>query len=222
VDTDAERVQHEVEHIRGKDNVVADTQSRFPPDVDAAVTKSVDLPIVGATLTSEKQFITALFMSSGLDELKPHFRNLRQLQLNDPFLGSILRTRIQGYEPEAHLRQFRIHQDILIFFHPSDGLPKIALPEILMESVTSTNNMVISGFRKSIRLCIDISTPGNCASRSDYSSDPAMFAKNVNFPTERSQERCTPLSPNNRASYSQWITMVPCRRAAPGLATFWW
>jgi putative N-acetylmannosamine-6-phosphate epimerase len=61
VDTDAERVQHEVEHIRGKDNVVADTLSRFPPDVDAAVTRNVDLPIVGATLT-EKQFITALFV----------------------------------------------------------------------------------------------------------------------------------------------------------------
>jgi hypothetical protein len=88
-----------VEHIRGKDNVVADTQSRFPPNVDAAVTKSVDLPIVGATLTSEKQFITALFMSSGLDELKVHFQNLRQLQLDDPFLGPIFRTCIQDNEP---------------------------------------------------------------------------------------------------------------------------
>jgi hypothetical protein len=37
---------YEVEHIRGKDNVVADTLSRFPPDVDAAVTRNVNLPIV--------------------------------------------------------------------------------------------------------------------------------------------------------------------------------
>jgi hypothetical protein len=124
-----------VEHIRWKDNVVADTLSRFPPDVDAAVTRNVNLPIVGATLTSEKQFITALFMSSGLDELKAHFRNLRQLQLDDPFLGPIFRTRVQDNEPEAHLRHFRIHQDILIFFHPSDGLSKIAHPETLMESI---------------------------------------------------------------------------------------
>jgi hypothetical protein len=41
---------YEVEHIREKDNVVADTLSRFPPDVDAAVTRNVNLPIVGATL----------------------------------------------------------------------------------------------------------------------------------------------------------------------------
>jgi hypothetical protein len=50
-------------------------------------------------------------------------------------------------------------------------------------------------FQKSIRLCTATSTPGNCTPRSNYSSDPAKFAKNVNFPTERSQERCTPLSP---------------------------
>jgi hypothetical protein len=51
-----------VEHIREKDNVVADTLSRFPPDADAAVTRNVNLPIVGATITFEKQFITALFV----------------------------------------------------------------------------------------------------------------------------------------------------------------
>jgi hypothetical protein len=55
--------------------------------------------------------------------------------------------------------------------------------------------MVISRFQKSIRLCTATSTPGNCTPRSDYLSDPAKFAKNVNFPTERSQERCTPWSP---------------------------
>jgi hypothetical protein len=53
---------YEVEHIREKDNVVADTLSRFPPDADAAVTRNVNLPIVGATITFEKQFITALFV----------------------------------------------------------------------------------------------------------------------------------------------------------------
>jgi hypothetical protein len=32
-----------------------------------------------------------------------HFQNLRQLQLDYPFLGAIFRTRIRGNEPEAHL-----------------------------------------------------------------------------------------------------------------------
>ncbi|KAH0819481.1 hypothetical protein GEV33_003310 [Tenebrio molitor] len=58
---------YEVERIRGKENM--------------RITYNVNLPIVGATLTSEKQFITALFSSSGLDELKGHFRNLPSCSL---------------------------------------------------------------------------------------------------------------------------------------------
>jgi hypothetical protein len=127
-----------VEHIRGKDNVVADTLSRFPPDMGSVPIRGPNVPIVGATVMSEVEVISAVFTASGLGELQAHFQNLRQLQVDDPFLGPIFNARIQGGVPPDHDRlfpHFRIHQDVLIFVHPVDRTPKIALPEILVDDV---------------------------------------------------------------------------------------
>jgi hypothetical protein len=129
---------YDVEHIRGKDNVVADTLSRFPPDMGSVPIRGPNVPIVGATVMSEVEVISAVFTASGLGELQAHFQNLRQLQVDDPFLGPIFNARIQGGVPPDHDRlfpHFRIHQDVLIFVHPVDRTPKIALPEILVDDV---------------------------------------------------------------------------------------
>jgi hypothetical protein len=129
---------YDVEHIRGKDNVVADTLSRFPPDMGSVPIRGPNVPIVGATIMSEVEVIAAVFTASGLGELQAHFQNLRQLQVDDPFLGPIFNARIQGGVPPDHDRlfpHFRIHQDVLIFVHPVDRSPKIALPEILVDDV---------------------------------------------------------------------------------------
>jgi hypothetical protein len=70
-----------VEHIRGKDNVVADTLSRFPPDMGSVPIRGPNVPIVGATVMSEVEVISAVFTASGLGELQAHFQNLRQLMI---------------------------------------------------------------------------------------------------------------------------------------------
>jgi hypothetical protein len=65
-------------------------------------------------------------------------QNLRQLQVDDPFLGPIFDARVQGVELLANERfsqHFRVHQETLIFFHPTDGTSKIALPESLAGDV---------------------------------------------------------------------------------------
>jgi hypothetical protein len=67
-----------------------------------------------------------------------NLQNLRQLQVDDPFLGPIFDARVQGVELLANERfsqHFWVHQEILIFFHPTDGTPKIALPESLAGDV---------------------------------------------------------------------------------------
>jgi hypothetical protein len=84
---------YDVQHIRGKDNVVADTLSRFPPDMGSVPIRGPNVPIVGATVMSEVEVISAVFTASGLGELQAHFQNL---QVDDSFLGPIFNARIQG------------------------------------------------------------------------------------------------------------------------------
>ena len=132
---------YEVEHIPGKQNVVADALSRYPYESSGVPVRSHNSPVVATVSVNEIEIISALFTTSGLKDLTKHFRNLRSLQLEDAFLGPLFRARLQG---KTHLRENRffqsmkIHQDLLIFFHPSDGQPRLPLPEALVDDVIQT------------------------------------------------------------------------------------
>jgi hypothetical protein len=103
--------------LLGKDNILADTLSRFSPEMGSIPGRDPNTPIVGATGHAGNEFISAVFASSGLGDLQGHFQNLRELQVDDPFLGPIFDARVRGVE--------------LL----TDGTPKITLPEYLAGDV---------------------------------------------------------------------------------------
>jgi hypothetical protein len=51
------------------------------------------VPKITPVLTSGGEAISAVFEASGLRELGDHFTNLRQLQLDDIFLGPMFRAK---------------------------------------------------------------------------------------------------------------------------------
>lgn len=129
-----------VEHVRGQDNIVADTLSRYPPELGDTTLLSDKHPIVVPIM---HEYLVNLFEVDTLEELKVLFRDLRVYQLNDAFLGPIF-DYLVGHgtvlnQCQARLvSQFQIHQDILICYNPFQNSPKLAVPDkmvkILVES----------------------------------------------------------------------------------------
>jgi hypothetical protein len=139
-----------VEHIRGKDNVVADTLSRFPPDMGSVPIRGPNVPIVGATVMSEVEVISAVFTASGLGELQAHFQNLRQLQVDDPFLGRFSTLGSRGACHPIMIDSSHISGFIKTFLSSSIlsiGLPKLHFQKfwLMTSSGFSTNNMATLG-----------------------------------------------------------------------------
>ena len=129
---------YEVEHIPGKQNVVADTFSSYPAESSGIPIRSHNSPVVAISSGNEIDVISALFSTSGLKDLAKHFGNMRELQLEDEFLGPLFRAKLQGkdhFQTNRFYHLMKIHQDVLIFFHPSDGRPKLPLPENLIDDV---------------------------------------------------------------------------------------
>jgi hypothetical protein len=101
------------------------------------------VPKITPVLTSGGEAISAVFEASGLRELGDHFTNLRQLQLDDIFLGPMFRAKLgEGVAVEGNRfdDKLRVHQGILIFVQPDDSTPRLALPQVLTEEVIQAFN----------------------------------------------------------------------------------
>jgi hypothetical protein len=120
------------------DNVVADTLSRFPPDMGSVPIRGPNVPIVGATVMSEVEVISAVFTASGLGELQAHFQNLRQLPGSRGACHPIM---IDSSHISGFIKTF-LSSSIL-----SIGLPKLHFQKfwLMTSSGFSTNNMATLG-----------------------------------------------------------------------------
>jgi hypothetical protein len=120
------------------DNVVADTLSRFPPDMGSVPIRGPNVPIVGATVMSEVEVISAVFTASGLGELQAHFQNLRQLLGSRGACHPIM---IDSSHISGFIKTF-LSSSIL-----SIGLPKLHFQKfsLMTSSGFSTNNMATLG-----------------------------------------------------------------------------
>ncbi|KAJ3617875.1 hypothetical protein MTP99_006962 [Tenebrio molitor] len=90
---------------------------KYPPGSSGLAGRSQNFPVVAPVLTSGGEAISAVFEASGLRELGDHFTNLRQLQLDDIFLGPMFRAKLgEGVAPD-------------------DSTPRLALSQVLTEEV---------------------------------------------------------------------------------------
>lgn len=117
----------EISHIKGKDNIIADTLSRYPSELSA--------PLVPA-----QQPILAHFIVEGASALVQDLRNLKSLQTEDKFLSSIYKC-LRGDSTEAspEIRrlsdQYRVENGLILHFNTFHNRTTIALPQRLQTQI---------------------------------------------------------------------------------------
>lgn len=124
----------DIEHVPGKDNIVADTLSRNVPGYDTLAQPNISTPIIS---TFYNDYLSAFFEAPDKNKFFDLLANLRQDQLDDNFLGPIFHYYL-GYPNVLDQKQirylfyFHTRGNILVFESPPHFSPKIALPEKLI------------------------------------------------------------------------------------------
>lgn len=90
----------------------------FPPDCVSTV-NNTNYSVVAAVANLDLS--TEPFRSSGFNNLRDQFRQLKQLQLEDNYLGALYHHKVAGQTPEdtslARVFVFlHLYQDVLLFF----------------------------------------------------------------------------------------------------------
>lgn len=114
-----------IEHIKGKDNTVADILSRYPHD-----TKNKN------NIGQNTDAIIATFKVEGSTALLRDFKNLPREQNKDPILrqiGEALRTNKRPVDKEIDrmLESYHSYNGVLLFEEPSTKAKRIAVPKHL-------------------------------------------------------------------------------------------
>lgn len=126
---------YDIEYVRGKEDVVPDVLSRYPPDMDGSA-EHVSEPLIA--VLDELEVDAVLFLSPGLADLRSDFDRLKELQLADVSLGNLYQAKLSNVEPaDSSLWRLsslvHLHQDILLFYHPVEGQARVMLPEALVD-----------------------------------------------------------------------------------------
>lgn len=121
-----QQFNYRVEHIKGTENMVADTLSRYPSNT---VTHGEQDPIV------------ASFTVEGAGELLQEFKKLQNHQESDPLLGILIKHIKEKTEPSdktirRKLVQFSLENNILIYTEPVNKRKAIVVPVSLQEKLT--------------------------------------------------------------------------------------
>lgn len=129
---------YEVEHVRGKDNVVADVLSRFPTELKCVQNTNGQQIIVAATIV--QNFISAIFEITEFETLKSQFLDLKEKQLADPFFGPLFNHLLQRGDNLDHkqaklIQNFEIHKHLLLYVNKMKNKFKIALPDSMAENL---------------------------------------------------------------------------------------
>lgn len=128
-----------IEHVKGKDNVVADTLSRYPQDQLASYEYPRDQPII------------AIFEVDNTPEILALLQDLKQEQLLDPKLAAIWDNKEQGTPfTDTKLRrigeQYEIQNNTLIYRSRGNNRCHLAIPSQLETKVIDYHHELLGHF----------------------------------------------------------------------------
>lgn len=122
-----ENFKYEVEHVKGKENIVADILSRYPPESDLLQEDKIKLPEILYMEVKENK------------ELINNLKNIVELQKQDEEIKEILNLRAGLGSKTLRLERVNerctLEKDILYFRPETSEKPVIYLPKILTEDI---------------------------------------------------------------------------------------
>lgn len=118
--------------MKGCENVVADTLSRYPPQLGDASLLTERSPIVVPIC---KEYFVAFFESSGMGRLRDLFHDLYDNQKKDDYFGPIINILIHGGSNfnESIYRPYHIQNGILVYKSERDHQARLAVPSNIVD-----------------------------------------------------------------------------------------
>lgn len=133
-----------IEYIKGSNNTVADTLSRFPPTLgDVSLIKD-PVPLVGH-LSFDSEFYINFFNYTGIDDLRLSFKDLPELQKQDIFFGPIYdlllnNSTVLNRQQLGISKAASLNNKILIISAFSSKNTLLAVPSCLIKKIIETSH----------------------------------------------------------------------------------
>lgn len=129
---------YEVEHVPGSQNVVADTLSRYPPELGDTSVFTGRSPVV-VPVTSE--YLVNFFEATDIVELRRLLKDLPRHQGADLYCRSVILRLDVLPSPKTNVsnfaKYFKMHQNLLVYQKENDLQPRLVIPEQLVNVVVN-------------------------------------------------------------------------------------